>query len=99
MAGVKIEEGIMPCDMCGEYYPDEESDSNYCQELDITVCDECLKRIEVHHKVDGKYMVDRCSECGEVKGVKWIKYKNRGRPVGSKNKPKPSESVQAVLTI
>ena len=78
----------MPCDLCGEYYDDEESDGHYSKELDIIVCDECLKKIEEHHKVDGKFVVIKCSECGKVKEVVWIKYKNKRRKVGSKNKPK-----------
>lgn len=89
----------MPCDLCGEYYDDEESDGHYCKELDITICDECQKNVEEHHKVDGKIVVLRCSECHKVKEVKWVKYKKRGRTLGSKNKPKSGEPRQMVLGI
>jgi len=76
------------CAMCGEYSP-------FCEihdGLDVYLCPDCMKRVEEHHLVDGKYVVDRCKCCGHIKGVYFIPYKKRGRPAGSKNK-KPPENV------
>ena len=87
----------MPCDMCGEYYFNEETDGHFCKELDITICDDCQKKVEEHHEIEGKFVVHKCSECHKLKEVIWIKYKKRGRAVGSKNKPKPGEPHQMVL--
>ncbi len=87
----------MPCDVCGEYYFDEESDKHYVSELDIYVCDDCLARIEEHHGVDGKYVVEKCKECGHVKGVTWHPYKKRGRPAGSKNEKKEAPEKTKTL--
>ena len=89
----------MPCDLCGEYYFNEETDGHRSKELDIIICDDCQKKVEEHHKVDGKFVVIKCSECHKVKEVKWMKYKKRGRMLGSKNKPKPGEPQQTVLGI
>lgn len=76
----------MTCPVCGEYYFNEETDSHFCKELDLMICDDCLKKVEEYHKVTGKFVVHKCNECGHVKNVEWIPYKNRGRPSGSENK-------------
>ena len=87
----------MPCDMCGEYYFNEESDGHFNKELDIIICDDCQKNVEEHHLVDGKFVVNRCSECNKVKEVVWIKDKKRGRPVGSENKPKYAKGQTTLI--
>ena len=66
------------CAMCREYSP-------FCElhdDLGVFLCPDCYDR------VDGKFVVDRCKCCGHVKGIYFIPYKKRGRPKGSKNKPK-----------
>ena len=88
----------MPCQLCGEHYFDEGSDAHYSSDLDILVCDDCLKCIEEHHKVDGKYVVYKCSECGKVKKVEWISYKKRGRKSGSRNKQKYVKGQTVLVT-
>lgn len=82
----------MPCDLCGEYY------GNFYKELDIIVCDDCLKKIEEHRKIDGKFIVHRCSECHRVRAVKWVPYKKKGRKVGSENKPKYVKGQMVLFT-
>ena len=77
------------CKMCGEFSPW----CRYHDELGILLCKDCYEKVEKHHKVDGKFVVDRCKYCGHIKGVYFIKYKRRGRPAGSKNKPKPPQEV------
>jgi len=72
------------CAMCGEYSP-------FCElhdDLGVYLCPDCYEKVERHHRVDGKFVVDKCKCCGHVKGIYFIPYKKRGRPKGSKNKPK-----------
>lgn len=87
----------MSCPICGEYYFSEEDDQHYIKELDIFACCDCAEKVEKHHKIDGKYVVKKCRECGHIKEVFFIRYKKRGRKLGSKNKPKPGEPHQTVL--
>lgn len=86
----------MPCPICGEYYFSEEEDQKYVGELDILACEDCREKVEQHHKIDGKYVVDKCKECGHVKQVYFIKYKKRGRKTGSKNKPKEEKNIKTL---
>lgn len=78
----------MSCPICGKYYFDEESDAHFCKELDIMICDDCLKKVEENHKVTGKFVVNKCKCCGNITSLEWVQYKKRGRPAGSKNKTK-----------
>jgi len=76
----------MTCPGCKEEYDDFEHELKYNKALGIAVCKKCNERIDNHHKVDGKYKIIKCKECGHIKELLWIPYKKRGRKVGYKNK-------------
>ena len=69
------------CALCGEYSP-------FCElhdELGVYLCPDCMAEVVADHKITGKFVVDKCECCGHIKGLKFIPYKKRGRPKGSKN--------------
>lgn len=80
----------MPCDCCGEGIFDEGYNSNFIHIIGgtITACRRCHAQIEEYHLVTGKYIANKCKECGHIINVDFIRYKKRGRPKGSKNKIK-----------
>lgn len=86
----------MSCPICGEYLNDFDRKPKYVKELDLTVCEHCLERVEQRHKTDGKYVVHRCKECKHVRKVEFIKYRKRGRPLGSKNTPKAPDGTRTL---
>lgn len=86
----------MSCPICGEYFNDFDHGPKHVKELDLMVCEQCLGRIERRHKIDGKYVVHRCKECGHVREVEFVKYKKRRRPVGSKNVPKEPDGIRTL---
>ncbi|MCJ7816510.1 MAG: hypothetical protein MUP55_01510 [Candidatus Aenigmarchaeota archaeon] len=74
----------MSCPMCGgTQYND--SDFKLCDALGISICKECSEKVEKHHQVDGRFKVIKCKECKHIKEIKWIPYKKKGRPRGSRN--------------
>jgi len=77
------------CQMCGEdIMCAGHSDLHDIGKESVYLCRDCAKRVDDHQeKGDGKYVVARCKECGHVRDIKFIKYKKRGRPTGSRNDP------------
>ena len=80
----------MSCDFCGDYFLEEGYNSSFIHISGgtITVCRRCRAQMEKYHLVTGKYIVNKCKECGHIINVDFIRYKKRGRPKGSKNKIK-----------
>ncbi len=77
------------CQMCGEDIFGSDHDDLYpIGKESVFLCRDCAKRVEDHEeKGDGKYVVVRCKECGHIRDIKFIKYKPRGRPTGSRTDP------------
>ena len=86
----------MSCPICGEYFNDFDREPEYSKDLDTTVCEQCLKSVEEKHKTTGKFVVHKCNECKNITKVEFIKYKKRGRSLGSKNTPKPPEGTKTL---
>jgi len=80
------------CEMCGEYSPFCEINDDF-DDLGVYLCPDCMKEVEKHHLVDGKFVVNRCKCCGHIKGIDFIPYKKRGRPAGHNNKSKIPKNV------
>lgn len=77
------------CELCGEdLFGADHHDLHDIGKESVFLCRDCWKDVENHlEKGDGKYVVIRCKECRHIKGIKFIKYKTRGRPKGSKTDP------------
>ena len=73
----------MCCKRCGGEFFDSDDVEYY---KDLPVCSDCLMWFEEHDGVDGKLVIDKCGECGHLRGWNFEVYKKRGRPKGSKNK-------------
>lgn len=86
----------MSCPACGEYFNDFDREPKYCKDLDITVCEQCLKLVEEKHKTTGRFAVHKCKDCKSITRVEFIKYKKRGRSLGSKNTPKPPKGTRTL---
>lgn len=77
------------CQMCGEdLFGADHHDLHTIGKKSYYLCRECAHHVREHEeKNDGKYVVDRCKECGHVRDIRFIKYKTRGRPRGSRTDP------------
>lgn len=85
----------MYCKRCDEEFFDS-SDVEYYK--DLPVCSDCLEWFEVHDGVEGKVIIEECPECGHLKGWRFEKYKQRGRPKGSNNKVvEPSVTIDTFV--
>ncbi|MHA1285830.1 MAG: hypothetical protein ACTSPB_00375 [Candidatus Thorarchaeota archaeon] len=71
------------CGRCDEEFFDSSDVKDY---KGIEVCSKCLEWFEENDGVTGKLIIVECGECGYRKGWRFEKYKQRGRPKGSKNK-------------
>jgi len=83
----------MYCKRCGEEFFDSSDVKDY---EGLAVCSKCLEWFEENDGETGKLIIDKCGECGHIKGWRFEKYKPRGRPKGSKNKAKePSVTMDS----
>ena len=82
----------MTCPGCGAEFDEFDHEMRYNKTLDIAVCEQCDERIDNHHGIDGKYVVIKCKECGQIERLEWKPYKKRGRPTGSKSEKSIKEA-------
>ena len=77
------------CDICGEdLWGADHSDLVDVGKESIWVCHDCKPRVsKLLEEGQGKFVLDRCKECGHLKSVKFQRYKKRGRPSGKTTDP------------
>jgi len=88
--------GDSHCDLCGDEIFDISAGDNYYD--GIVACNRCMEYLEAHDRHTGRLVVDKCKECGHVRGARFQKYQKKGRPVGSKNAvPKAAKGTPAIF--
>jgi len=87
------------CDFCDEELFDDYHARETIDGTSVYLCPDCRKKVEENHRITGKFVVDECPTCGNIRGVRFIKYKPRGRPKGYKENPATIARRKHLLTL
>lgn len=76
------------CDYCDDELFDDYDSIYHMRSGDaVRLCDSCKEKFDNEDGVSGKFVAERCKSCGHLRGIKFVRYKPRGRPKGSRTDP------------